>query len=128
MGSTVTEGDNKDVAFIAKRNEMNSVQTKLNDARNELLDLSLRNPLINYKLLKARGVEIVDESPPNIYQILVQDKRTMSFLPKHEFEDDAAFLFDEAEDEKDSDRYTALNFRQAIHLPSFKGVYCIPII
>ncbi len=82
---------------------MNSVQTKLDKARAELLDLTLRNPLINYKLLKARGVEIIDESPPDIYQILVQDKRTMSFLPRDE--DDSSFLFED-EAEHDPDRHT----------------------
>ncbi|MDE0085017.1 MAG: DUF3320 domain-containing protein [Candidatus Poribacteria bacterium] len=84
---------------------MNSVKTKLDTARAELLDLGLRNPLINYKLLKARGVEIVDESPPDVYQILVQDKKTMSFLPKDESEEDNFFLFED-EEEYDSARYT----------------------
>ncbi len=84
---------------------MNSVQNKLDTARAELLDLGLRNPLINYKLLKARGVEIVDESPPNVFQILVQDKKVMSFLPKDESEEDDLFLFED-EEEYDSARYT----------------------
>ena len=84
---------------------MNSVKAQLDTARAELLDLGLRNPLINYKLLKARGVEIVDESPPNIYQILVQDKKTMSFLPKDESEEDNLFL-SEDKGENDSIRYT----------------------
>ncbi len=82
---------------------MNSVQTKLDKARSELLDLTLRNPLINYKLLKARGVEIVDESPSDIYRILVQDKKTMSFLPRDE--DDSSYLFED-ETEQDPDRHT----------------------
>ena len=82
---------------------MNSVQTKLDKARAELLDLTLRNPLINYKLLKARGVEIIDESPSDIYQILVQNKKTMSFLPKDE--DDSSIL-PEDEAEHDPERYT----------------------
>ncbi len=82
---------------------MNSVQTKLDKARAELLDLTLRNPLINYKPLKARGVEIVDESPSDIYQILVQNKKTMSFLPKDE--DDSSLLFED-EAEHDPERYT----------------------
>ena len=37
-------------------NVMDSIKAKLDVARAELLDLGLRNPLINYKLLKARGV------------------------------------------------------------------------
>ena len=53
-------------------NVMNSIQTQLDIARAELwvmLDQSLRNPLINYRLSRARGVEIVDESPPDVYRI-----------------------------------------------------------
>ena len=88
-----------------KMDKMNSVQSKLDAARAELLDLGLRNPLINYKLLKARGVEIVDESPPDVYQILVQDSKVMSFLPKAESEEDDNLLFDD-EVEDDLARYT----------------------
>ena len=88
-------------------NEMNSIQMKLNAARTELLDLGSRNPLINYRLSKARGVEIVDESPPDIYRILVQDGKAMSFLPKPEPEEDDNFqLFEDDEMEKDPARYT----------------------
>ena len=85
---------------------MNSVQTKLDTARTELLDLGLRNPLINYKLLKARGIEVIDESPPDVYQILVQDRKAMSFLPKRESEEDGLFLFEDDEVENDPARYT----------------------
>ena len=69
-------------------NEMNSIQKGLDTARAELLDQSLRNPLINYRLSRARGVEIVDESPPDVYRILVQEGKAMSFLPKPEPEED----------------------------------------
>ena len=54
-------------------NEISSVHTKLDEARGELLDLSLRNTLINYKPLKSRGVDVVGESPSEVYRILVQD-------------------------------------------------------
>ena len=86
---------------------MNSIQKKLDEARAELLDLGLRNPLINYKPLKARGVEVVDESPPDVYQILVQDSKAMSFLPKLESEEnDELQLFADDEVENDPARYT----------------------
>ena len=88
-------------------NVMDSIQAKLDAARAELLDLGLRNPLVNYKLLKARGVEVVDESPPDIYRILVQDGKIMSFLPKAESEeDDDNLLFEDDEEEADPARYT----------------------
>ena len=85
---------------------MNSVQRELDTARTELLDLGLRNPLINYKLLTARGIKVIDESPPDIYQILVQDKKVMSFLPKSESEEDEFSLFEADEVENDPARYT----------------------
>ena len=88
-------------------NVMDPIQAKLEAARAELLDLGLRNPLVNYKLLKARGVEVVDESLPDIYRILVQDGKIMSFLPKAESEeDDDSLLFDDDEVEADPARYT----------------------
>ena len=63
-------------------NEKSSIHTKLDEARGELLDLSLRNTLINYKPLKTRGVEVVGESPSEVYRILVQNGKAMSFLPR----------------------------------------------
>lgn len=59
---------------------METIQSKLNVARQELLDLSLRNSLINYRPLKSRAVEIVDERPEEISRILVTENRTMSFV------------------------------------------------
>jgi very-short-patch-repair endonuclease len=57
-----------------------TIQKKLEKAREELLDLGLRNPLLNYRTLKARGLEIAREKPEHIYKILVTDKKRMSFL------------------------------------------------
>ena len=88
-------------------NVMNSIQTELDAARKELLDLGLRNPLINYRLSRARGVEIVDESPPDVYRILVEEGKAMSFLPKPEpEEDDDLQLFEDDEAEADPTRHT----------------------
>ena len=65
--------------------EMNGIQTELEKARAELLDVGLRNnSLINCQLSKARGVEIVDRQAADVYQGLVQDGKAMSFLPKPE--------------------------------------------
>lgn len=61
---------------------------KLDEARKELLDLSLRNPLINFNRLKAKGVEIENEMPREIFRILVINGKSMSFLPTEEIEDD----------------------------------------
>ena len=94
---------------------MNSVQAKLEASRQELLDLGLRNKLINYWPLKTRGVEIVDELPEYVYQILVQADRAMYFLPKPEPEmkndKDIAeqldwFALPEDDEERDFARHT----------------------
>ncbi len=60
---------------------MNNAAATLEAARRELLDLGLRNPLLNYRTLAARGLDIVDERPLPIYQHLVQNGRSFSFLP-----------------------------------------------
>lgn len=60
------------------------VQKKLELARQELLDLGLRNPLLNYRTLKARGLEISREKSSEIYNILVVNKKKMTFLEAFE--------------------------------------------
>ena len=59
---------------------MSSVADQLEQARQqELLDLTLRNPLLNYRTLKTRGVEIIDERAPDVFRLLVNEGRRMSF-------------------------------------------------
>ena len=60
------------------------IRDGLEAARRELLDLGLRNPLLNYRLLRTRGLEVVDELPDQVHRILVEEGRTMSFLPSSE--------------------------------------------
>lgn len=59
---------------------MNPINARLDAARHELLDLGLRNPLLNYRPLLARGVEVVDERPFSLYQHLVSKGEAFSFL------------------------------------------------
>lgn len=61
-------------------NAKSSMSKKLNLARQELLDLGLRNPLLNYRTLKARGLEIMSEKSSEVFRNLVLDKRKMTFL------------------------------------------------
>lgn len=64
---------------------------KLEAARKELLDLGMRNTLLNYKVPKARGLRIVQEQSVSIYQILVKQNKAMTFLGrpgKKEMEED----------------------------------------
>ncbi|MDE0073400.1 MAG: DUF3320 domain-containing protein [Gammaproteobacteria bacterium] len=48
--------------------------------RDSLLDLSLRNPLLNFRPSKRRGLEVVDELSREIFRMLVDGERIMYFL------------------------------------------------
>lgn len=60
------------------------IQEKLEMARRELLDLGLRNGLINYRPLKSKGVEVVGEMPAQLLQALVYEQKALTFLPAPE--------------------------------------------
>lgn len=57
-----------------------TILSRLESSRKELLDLGLRNPLLNYKVSKARGVQIIREKSLYIYDILVKQGKAMTFL------------------------------------------------
>ncbi|MEO3404905.1 DUF3320 domain-containing protein [Mucilaginibacter sp. CAU 1740] len=57
-----------------------TIQSRLESSRKELLDLGLRNPLLNYRITKGKGVHIVDEKAEFIYDILVRQQKAMTFL------------------------------------------------
>ena len=61
-----------------------SILTRLESSRKELLDLGLRNPLLNYRQPAGKGLHIVEEQSSAIYGILVKDNKTMSFLGRPE--------------------------------------------
>ena len=65
---------------------MDDVSTQLEKARKELLYLGLRNPLLNYRPLQARGVDVVDELPTELYRLLVMDGKRMVFEERGERE------------------------------------------
>ena len=57
-----------------------SIQARLESSRKELLDLGLRNPLLNYKTPRGKGLKIVRENSEAIYDILVRQGKAMTFL------------------------------------------------
>ncbi len=61
------------------------VTRRLQADRQSLLDLSLRNPLLNYRA-RTRSLRIVGEDAGPIYQRLVLEHRPMAFLPRPEVE------------------------------------------
>ena len=64
--------------------EAASVRNELEKSRRDVLDLSLRNPLLNFRPSKRRGLEVVDELSRELFQILVRAERVMYFLPAPE--------------------------------------------
>lgn len=71
----------------------NGVAKRLDNSRRELLDLSLRNPLLSFRPNRARGVTIVDELAREIYRVLVEEGRPMSFLAKPKPDTDEEQVF-----------------------------------
>ncbi len=61
-----------------------TILARLESARKELLDLGLRNPLINYKTPRSKGLSIVQEKPEAVFERLVKSGRAMTFLAKPE--------------------------------------------
>lgn len=59
------------------------LETKLERARTELLDLSARNRLLNMprSAKTAKAIDIVDEQSCEIYRLLVKEQRPFTFLP-----------------------------------------------
>ena len=51
--------------------------TRLEAARQELLDLGLRNPLLHFRPSPARGVAVVGEEAAAVYGVLVRRGKTM---------------------------------------------------
>ena len=79
--------------------DTNPIAAKLEISRREFLDLGLRNPLLNYRLLKTRGLEVADELPSEVFRILVEEGRTMSFLSGRD--DDGTSLLSQPEEDSD---------------------------
>ena len=58
------------------------VAERVERARRDLLDLTLRNPLLNYRPRRASGVDAVDETAADVFDALVKARAKASFLPK----------------------------------------------
>jgi hypothetical protein len=58
---------------------MTSILSKLESARKELLDLGMRNKLINHKTLRLSGLDIVEEQPIQVFKSLVSNGSKMTF-------------------------------------------------
>ena len=66
-----------------------TIAAQIDSERRNLLDLTLRNPSLNYRLMRARGVEASEASPPDVFDALVKNGAAVTFLPKPDDDDDA---------------------------------------
>jgi hypothetical protein len=57
-----------------------SLSEELERFRAKLLDLGLRNPLLNYRVSKRRTLELIDEDPDEVYRRLVVQEKPMTLL------------------------------------------------
>ncbi|PKB69804.1 MAG: hypothetical protein BZY77_02750 [SAR202 cluster bacterium Io17-Chloro-G5] len=68
----------------AKRSHSESVGAKLEAAaRWDLLDLGMRNPLLNYRLLRSRGSGLQGHAPQNLIDALYGGGRAKVLVPKN---------------------------------------------
>jgi hypothetical protein len=49
----------------------NDITGRLRSSRKDLLDLSLRNPLLNYRPSTRRGIEVIDEKSAQVFSFLI---------------------------------------------------------
>ncbi len=60
---------------------MLETEKQLEIARGKLLDLSLRNRLLNFRPTRRRSIRVIDEVPAEVYDILVLAEKSMHFRP-----------------------------------------------
>lgn len=66
------------------------VRRQVEAIRNKLLDLSLRNRMLNYRPSKRLGITVLGENSFQVHRILVDEGKQMSFIGKHDPPRDAA--------------------------------------
>ena len=101
------------------KNRNRNIAAQLQAARQNLLDLTGRNRLLNFRPSRRRSIQVIDEIPKEVFDILVLCERTMQFKPSEEAaseveEDEAAPMpwvddaTEPAEHHKDRHLQTAL--------------------
>ena len=68
------------------------IERQLLAARERLLDLTLRNRLLNFRPSRRRTIQVVDEIPKEIFNILVLKERVMQFKPSEQPVEEIASL------------------------------------
>jgi len=99
LGSDYTD----DAPASSSEDTGDPIVDKIERTRTELLDLSLRNPLLNYRPLRSRGVEVVDEIPAAVFDFLVHKARPMSFLARQDEDQQVSLDLSSSSGEEPSD-------------------------
>ena len=58
-----------------------NIEVKIGALRKNLLDLTMRNKLLNFKP-QVRSIRVIDEIPTEIYQLMVLEDKKMQFIPR----------------------------------------------
>ncbi len=66
-----------------KRSSSKKIEKEFKDLRKNLLDLTIRNQLINFKD-RAQTLSISNQSPKNMYNLLVLQNKSMKFISNQE--------------------------------------------
>src|SRR5262249_21503595 len=61
---------------------MADILRQLQAARQNLLDLTMRNRLLNFRPTKLKTIQLINAMPPEIYDSLVLHEKAMEFLPR----------------------------------------------
>ncbi len=64
-----------------------NIEGQIESLRRNLLDLTMRNQLLNFKA-RTKSIEVINEIPTEIYNLLVLEEKKMQFLPKSENKED----------------------------------------
>lgn len=89
--------------------------------RKALLDLSLRNPLLSYRLSKARGVQVVNEQSHIVYDLLVTGGKKLQFADNGKGEDEVASELFQLSEEELQKGYTDNKLQTARQLRVFRS-------
>jgi superfamily I DNA and/or RNA helicase len=77
-----------------------SIQKEFKSLRRKLLDLSMRNQLLNFRP-RSRTIEVVNDTPSHIYDYLVLNEKKMQFLPQRDEKELERELEKEAEEKRE---------------------------
>lgn len=69
------------ISRMANQLPQKVIAEQLDRARRDLLDLGLRNALLNYRTPKTRGVEVVQRAAADVFTWLVKERRELPFVP-----------------------------------------------